>query len=151
MDDDMARTSILETLKFQSMAFGKEGSTTRFDSMAGRRWGFADLIVSSRSLSWTSSTLERRLWSVLQNTLCSSNQNVWCSLMLSEGRRKCSIRKLHVGTEVWFLSRLILSNQDTRNLRIPSDSSRSAFFLEDWRLDSFLLTNRLWLWMYMIC
>ena len=53
MDDDMARTSILEPLKFQSMAFGKEGSTTRFDSMAGRRWGLADLIVSSRSLSRT--------------------------------------------------------------------------------------------------
>jgi len=61
MDDDMARTSILEPLEFHSMAFGKGGSTTRFDSMADRRWGLAALIVSSRSLSrtrWTPNAKE---------------------------------------------------------------------------------------------
>ena len=61
MDDDMARTSILESLEFQSMAFGRGGSTTRFDSMAGRSWRLAAPIVSSRSLSrtkWTPNAKE---------------------------------------------------------------------------------------------
>ena len=90
----------------------------------GMLWGYFADIVCGRFDKWplgfclhpeidrTSSTLERRLWSVLQNTLCSSNQNVWCSLMLSEGRWKCSIRKLHVTEN----RSLILSNQDNWKL-----------------------------------
>ena len=46
MDNDMARISIPEPLEFHSMAFGKSGSTTRFDSMAGRRWGLAARILN---------------------------------------------------------------------------------------------------------
>ena len=50
MDNDMARISILEPLEFHSMAFGKGGSTTRFDSMADRRWGLAARILNSSVL-----------------------------------------------------------------------------------------------------
>ena len=50
MDDDMARTSILEPLRFHSMAVGKEGYTTGFDSMADRRWGLTARILKSSVL-----------------------------------------------------------------------------------------------------
>ena len=50
MDKNMARTSILEPLRFHSMAVGKGGSTTRFDSMADRRWGLAARILNSSVL-----------------------------------------------------------------------------------------------------
>ena len=46
----MARTSILEPLRFHSMAVGKWESTTRFDSMADRRWGLAARILNSSVL-----------------------------------------------------------------------------------------------------
>ena len=62
-------------------------------------WQVTAWVCLHPEIDRTSSTLERRLWSVLQNTLCSSNQNVWCSLMLSEGIWKCFIRKLHVTWE----------------------------------------------------
>ena len=75
-------------------------------------WQVTAWVCLHPEIDRTSSTLERRFWSVLQNTLCSSNQNVWCSLMLSEGRWKCSIRKLHVTEN----RSLILSNQDNWKL-----------------------------------
>ena len=50
MENDITRTSILEPLRFHIMAFGKGGSTTRFDSMADRRWGLAELILNSSVL-----------------------------------------------------------------------------------------------------
>lgn len=98
MDDDMARTSILETLKFQSMAFGKEGSTTRFDSMAGRRWGFADFIVSSRSLSRTRwAQIAKEGWNVsFMGVLClgsESKQTVGKNFLSVDGGPKVLMQR----------------------------------------------------------
>ena len=104
-------------------------------------WQVTAWVCLHPEIDRTSSTLERRLWSVLQNTLCSSNQNVWCSLMLSEGIWKYFIRKLHVTWEPKF--DFVQSGQ--------LEISFLEILLEDWKKICFVSQIVLWLWSIMVC